>query len=95
MRRAGWQSLPLDAFGGVFPPMPTNPYKSREVAHLAMLGDQVSSDAETHLQTFVLPIDSFDWAPGSDPSSLRALRFRITGPAAGALYLDEIGIDPS
>jgi hypothetical protein len=87
-------ALPLEAFGGVFPPMPTNPYKSREVAHLATLGDQVSADAETHLQTYALPIGAFT-APGFDPSSVRALSFRVTAPGAGALYLDEIGIDPS
>ncbi len=83
----------LSAVGGVMPPMPVNPWKSREVAGLAMLGQGVSADAEAHLQTFVLPVASFNGAADFDRSSVRMLRFAIGAPASGALFLDEIGVD--
>jgi hypothetical protein len=88
-------STPLSAVGGVFPPMATNPWKSREVAALAMLGEGVSTDAETHLQTYALPVAAFNAVPGFDPTQVRAVRFAIAGPESGALFLDEVGIDPS
>jgi hypothetical protein len=89
-------AVPLEAYGGVFPPMPPSLYKSREVARLAMLDEAIPTGAETHLQTFALPLAAFTaTSPGLDPSRLREIRFRFAGPAGDGIFLDEIGIDPS
>jgi dienelactone hydrolase len=84
--------LQLHQFGPVYPPLPAHLVKAPWLAPLPGYKMTLVSPFERVLQTYTLPLATFQVAnPAFRPDDLQVIRFRFGGNTAGAAYLDQVG----
>ncbi len=87
-------TLPLSEFAPLMPTLPARLVKADWLYGLNGFPDEMSPE-EIVLQTYTLPLDLFQAAnPAFQPEQLETIRFLFDGSEAGAIYLDEIGLEP-
>jgi dienelactone hydrolase len=86
--------LPLADFGPILPQLPAHLVKAGWLAGLRGFPAKIAPE-EIVLQSYTLPLSAFQAAnPSWQPEQLQTIRFHFDGAAAGAIYLDEIGLAP-